>query len=154
MLERQPRGLARRRLPANTRGPVRIDAAQIRQLRAELGPAAIAKRLRYRPEFGLPLARIGSWRSGGVSPSGEEATRSMGPSMCYLIMGLLFILAACAPYTYDAGGNPVLYRGSASVTSIRLENCGTPDERKGCPLYRPPRKQSLTPLPDYNDRTY
>ena len=36
----------------------------------------------------------------------------MRPGMRYLIMGLLFILAACAPYTYDAGGNPVPYRGS------------------------------------------
>ena len=79
----------------------------------------------------------------------------MGPSMRYLIIGLLFILAACAPYTYDAGGNPVPYRGSASATSNRFENCGTPDEPKSCPLYRPPlRKQSVAPLPDYNDRTY
>ncbi len=71
--------------------------------------------------------------------------------MRYLIIRLLFILAACAPYTYDAGGNPVPYRGSASATSSRFENCGTPDERKGCPLYRPPpRKESSAPLPDYN----
>jgi hypothetical protein len=73
----------------------------------------------------------------------------------HLVMGLLFILAACEPYTYDAGGNPVSYRGSASAASSRSENCGTPDEPKRCPPYRPPsRKQSLTPLPDYNDRTY
>ena len=75
--------------------------------------------------------------------------------MRYLIIGLLFMLAACAPYTYDAGGNPVPYRGSASATSNRFENCGTPDEPKSCPLYRPPpRKQSVAPLPDYNDRKY
>jgi hypothetical protein len=75
--------------------------------------------------------------------------------MRYLIMGLHFILAACVPYTYDAGGNPVPYRGATSATSSRFENCGTPDERKGCPLDRPPpRKQNLAPLPDYNNRSY
>ena len=75
--------------------------------------------------------------------------------MRYLIVGLLFILAACMPYTYEAGGNPVPYRGSVSAKSNRFENCGIPDERKGCPLYRtPPRQQSLPPLPDYKDRTY
>ena len=35
--------------------------------------------------------------------------------MRYLIIGPLFILAVCVPYTYDAGGNPVPYRGSPSV---------------------------------------
>ena len=46
MLERQREGIAKAKAAgSNKGGPVSIDAAQIRQLRAELGPAAIAKRL-------------------------------------------------------------------------------------------------------------
>ena len=41
--------------------------------------------------------------------------------MRYLIIGPLFILAVCLPYTYDAGGNPVPYRGSPSVTPAGLK---------------------------------
>ena len=67
----------------------------------------------------MPRARIGSVAQVVVSRSGEVATRNMGPSMRDLIMGLLFILAACVPYTYDVGGKPVPYRGSASATSSR-----------------------------------
>jgi len=49
--------LYQRVTPGKYKGrPVSIDAAQIKQLRAELGPAAIAKRLGIRPEFGLPRA--------------------------------------------------------------------------------------------------
>ena len=71
--------------------------------------------------------------------------------MQYLAMGLLITLAACAPYTYDANRNPIPYRGSASAMSGGSENCGTPDEPKRCPAYRPrPAKQVLAPLPDYN----
>jgi hypothetical protein len=71
--------------------------------------------------------------------------------MQYLAMGLLITLAACAPYTYDANRNPIPYHGSASATSSGSENCGTPDEPKRCPAYRPrPAKQVSAPLPDYN----
>ena len=46
MLERQREGIAEAKAAGKHKGrPVSIDAAQIRQLRAELGPAAIAKRL-------------------------------------------------------------------------------------------------------------
>jgi DNA invertase Pin-like site-specific DNA recombinase len=44
MLERQREGIAKAAGKYKGR-PISIDAAQIRQLRAELGPAAIAKRL-------------------------------------------------------------------------------------------------------------
>ena len=57
MLERQCEGIAKAKAVGKYKGrPISIDAAQIRQLRAELGPAAIAKRLGIRPEFGLPRA--------------------------------------------------------------------------------------------------
>lgn len=73
----------------------------------------------------------------------------------HLIMCLLVSLAACEPYTYDTGGYPVPYRGSASATSNRPENCGTPDVPKRCPPYRlPSRKEGLAPRPDYTDRTH
>ena len=46
MLERQREGIAKAKAAGKYKGrPVSIDAAQIRQLRAELGPAAIAKKL-------------------------------------------------------------------------------------------------------------
>jgi DNA invertase Pin-like site-specific DNA recombinase len=46
MLERQREGIAKAKAAGKYKGrPVSIDAAQIKQLRAELGPAAIAKRL-------------------------------------------------------------------------------------------------------------
>jgi DNA invertase Pin-like site-specific DNA recombinase len=46
MLERQREGVAKAKAAGKYKGrPISIDAAQIRQLRAELGPAAIAKRL-------------------------------------------------------------------------------------------------------------
>jgi DNA invertase Pin-like site-specific DNA recombinase len=46
MLERQREGIAKAKAAGKYKGRlVSIDAAQIRQLRAELGPAAIAKRL-------------------------------------------------------------------------------------------------------------
>jgi len=71
--------------------------------------------------------------------------------MQYLAMGLLITLAACATYTYDANRNPIPYHGSASATSSGSENCGTPDEPKRCPAYRPrPAKQVSAPRPDYN----
>jgi len=71
--------------------------------------------------------------------------------MQYLAMGLLITLAACATYTYDANRNPIPYHGSASATSSGSENCGTPDEPKRCPAYRPrPAKRVSAPLPDYN----
>jgi DNA invertase Pin-like site-specific DNA recombinase len=55
MLERQRDGIAKAKAAGKYKGrPVSIDAAQIRQLRAELGPAAIAKRLGIAQEFGLP----------------------------------------------------------------------------------------------------
>ncbi len=45
-LERQREGIAKAKAAGKYKGrPISIDAAQIRQLRAELGPAAIAKRL-------------------------------------------------------------------------------------------------------------
>ena len=51
MLERQREGIAKAKAAGKYKGrPVSIDAAQIRQLRAELGPAAIAKKSRHRPE--------------------------------------------------------------------------------------------------------
>ena len=60
MLERQREGIAKAKAAGKYKGrPISIDAAQIRQLRAELGPAAIAKRW-HRPEFGLPRARTAS----------------------------------------------------------------------------------------------
>ena len=44
--ERQREGIAKAKAAGKYKGrPVSIDAAQIRQLRAELGPAAIAKKL-------------------------------------------------------------------------------------------------------------
>src|SRR6185369_6617821 len=46
MLERQREGIAKAKAAGKYKGrPVSIDAAQIRQLKAKLGPAAIAKRL-------------------------------------------------------------------------------------------------------------
>jgi DNA invertase Pin-like site-specific DNA recombinase len=46
MLERQREGIAKAKAAGKYKGrPVSIDAAQIRQLKAELGPAAIAKKL-------------------------------------------------------------------------------------------------------------
>ena len=46
MLERQREGIAKAKAAGKYKGrPVSIDAAQIRQLRATLGPAAIAKKL-------------------------------------------------------------------------------------------------------------
>ena len=46
MLERQREGIAKAKADGKYKGrPVSIDAAQIRQLRATLGPAAIAKKL-------------------------------------------------------------------------------------------------------------
>ena len=46
MLERQREGIAKAKAAGKYKGrPVSIDAAQIRQLKATLGPAAIAKRL-------------------------------------------------------------------------------------------------------------
>ena len=46
MLERQREGIAKAKAAGKYKGrPISIDAGQIRQLRAELGPAAIAKRL-------------------------------------------------------------------------------------------------------------
>jgi predicted signal transduction protein with EAL and GGDEF domain len=46
MLERQREGIAKAKAAGKYKGrPITIDAAQIKQLRAELGPAAIAKRL-------------------------------------------------------------------------------------------------------------
>jgi len=46
MLERQREGIAKAKAAGKYKGrPVSIDAAQIRQLKAEMGPAAIAKRL-------------------------------------------------------------------------------------------------------------
>ena len=46
MLERQREGIAKAKAAGRYKGrPVSIDAAQVRLLRAELGPAAIAKRL-------------------------------------------------------------------------------------------------------------
>ena len=46
MLERQREGIAKAKAAGKYKGrPISIDAAQIKQLRAELGPAAIAKRL-------------------------------------------------------------------------------------------------------------
>ena len=46
MLERQREGIAKAKAAGKYKGrPVSLDAAQIRQLRAELGPAAIAKNL-------------------------------------------------------------------------------------------------------------
>ena len=72
-------------------------------------------------------------------------------NMRYLVIALLIILAACQPYTYDANGNPVPYRGSVSATPSWSANCGTPDAPKRCPAYRPrPAKQVSAPLPDYN----
>jgi len=46
MLERQREGIAKAKAAGKYKGrPVSIDAAQVKQLRATLGPAAIAKRL-------------------------------------------------------------------------------------------------------------
>jgi DNA invertase Pin-like site-specific DNA recombinase len=46
MLERQREGIAKAKAAGKYKGrPISIDVAQIRQLRTELGPAAIAKRL-------------------------------------------------------------------------------------------------------------
>jgi DNA invertase Pin-like site-specific DNA recombinase len=46
MLERQREGIAKAKAEGKYKGrPISIDAAQVKQLRATLGPAAIAKRL-------------------------------------------------------------------------------------------------------------
>jgi DNA invertase Pin-like site-specific DNA recombinase len=46
MLERQREGIAKAKAAGKYKGrPVSIDAAQIKQLSAEMGPAAIARRL-------------------------------------------------------------------------------------------------------------
>jgi hypothetical protein len=50
---------------------VSIDAAQIKQLRAELGSAAIARRLGIAPKFGLPRACIEKLPSDGTHASGH-----------------------------------------------------------------------------------
>ena len=60
MLERQREGIAKAKAAGKYEGrPVSIDAAQIRQLRAELGPAAIAKK--------LGIARSSVYRCGAHS---------------------------------------------------------------------------------------
>jgi Resolvase, N terminal domain len=58
ILERQREGIAKAKAEGKyKRRPVSIDAAQVKQLRATLGPAAIAKHS-HCPQFGLPRARI------------------------------------------------------------------------------------------------
>jgi len=58
------------------------------------------------------------------------------------------LMIGCAPYTYDANGNPTPYRGSAALSSS--ENCGTPDQPKTCPVKRritsSVKPQSYAPL--------
>ena len=56
MLERQREGIAKAKAAGKYKGrPISIDAGQIRQLRAELGPAAIAKRLGIAATLAQPL---------------------------------------------------------------------------------------------------
>jgi DNA invertase Pin-like site-specific DNA recombinase len=65
MLERQREGIAKAKAAGKYKGrPVSIDAAQIWQLRAELGPAAIAKR--------LGIARSSVYRVLGASLRGDN----------------------------------------------------------------------------------
>jgi hypothetical protein len=79
MLERQREGIAKAKAAGKYKGrPVSIDAAQIRQLRAELGPAAIAKRLgiaRSSVYRGLVAISVGQHDSTG----GAWLVARMGP---------------------------------------------------------------------------
>ena len=74
MLERQREGIAKAKAAGKYKGrPISIDAAQIRQLRAELGPAAIAKRLGIARSSVYRALVIKSWIV-------AEALAAMGPS--------------------------------------------------------------------------
>jgi hypothetical protein len=100
-----------------------------------------------------------------VPDKGDQAERQQPPvPACtsfgysinprHLVVCLVVMLGACEPYVYDTGGY-VPYRGAASSASGRPENCGTPDQPKRCPPYRPAsRKESSAGLANYNDRTY
>ena len=48
------------------------------------------------------------------------------------------LVAGCAPYTYDANGNPVPIRGSVAYyeTFSTSDSCGTPDHPKACQVKR------------------
>ena len=60
MLERQREGIAKAKAAGKYKGrPVSIDAAQVKQLRADVGSRGDREASRYCPEFGLPRARIG-----------------------------------------------------------------------------------------------
>jgi DNA invertase Pin-like site-specific DNA recombinase len=53
MLERQREAIAKAKAAGKDKGrPISIDAAQIKQLRAELGPRRDREAPRHRPEFG------------------------------------------------------------------------------------------------------
>jgi hypothetical protein len=72
-------------------------------------------------------------------------------------MMVVSLVAGCAPYTYDANGNPVPTRGSVAYygTLSTSNSCGTPDHAKACPAKRQgapwaPRTsspQSYSPIP-------
>ena len=49
-------------------------------------------------------------------------------------MMVVSLVAGCAPYTYDANGNPVPARGSVAHygTLSSSDSCGTPDHPKAC----------------------
>jgi hypothetical protein len=67
------------------------------------------------------------------------------------------LVAGCAPYTYDATGNPVPLRGSVVYNGAlsTSDSCGTPDHPKACSAKRhvapwSPRTsspQSYAPIP-------
>jgi hypothetical protein len=58
----------------------------------------------------------------------------MGRGMRASAMIVVSLVAGCAPYTYDANGNPVRVRSSAAYygTLSTSDNCGRPDHPKTC----------------------
>jgi DNA invertase Pin-like site-specific DNA recombinase len=78
MLERQREGIAKAKVAGKYKGrPVSIDAAEIKRLLDELGPAAIAKRLGIaRGSVYRVLARI--IRSRRLSLHGHESRSTCG----------------------------------------------------------------------------
>jgi hypothetical protein len=53
-------------------------------------------------------------------------------------MIVVSLVAGCAPYTYDANGNPVPIRGSVAYHGklTTSDSCGTPDHPKACQVKR------------------
>jgi hypothetical protein len=68
----------------------------------------------------------------------------MRGAACYLLIPALSLLAGCEPYTYDANGEPVPYRGQTRA------NCGTPEQPKACAEGASSKSPPRTSAPNYN----